>query len=216
MILGVMTKATRALGGLLASLLGRARLTEALALGGGPYALHVSDTPSAFYPELRRVIGILNPEYILHTGDLVDNLKLQLYPSLSVRYERELAALLRLLDSSRAREIHIALGNHDDESAVARRAGRARIYPEGGRVTLGGIDIAFGHYAPTTPPTDRPARIYLYGHDLSIPSYSGQDCSYLNGVEAMHLIDLDSGRYVAIDYPVGTESARLNHYRARI
>ncbi len=200
----------------MATLLGRVRLSDALELGGGPYALHVSDTPSAFYPELRRVIGILDPEYILHTGDLVDNLKLQLYPSLSVRYERELAALLRLLDSSRAREIYIALGNHDDEAAVSRRAGRARIYPEGGRVTLGGIDIAFGHYAPSSPAADSPARLYLYGHDLSRPSYRGRDGAYLNGVEAMHLIDLGSGRYVALDYPVGTESARLNHYRARV
>jgi hypothetical protein len=39
--------------------------------------LHVSDTPFAFYRCLERIIDILLPPCILHTGDFVDEIKLE-------------------------------------------------------------------------------------------------------------------------------------------
>ncbi|CDF58680.1 metallophosphoesterase [Thermobrachium celere] len=50
--------------------------------------LHISDTPSNIYPELIRLVKKLSPDYIIHTGDVVDNIKLELYPFKLKEYEK--------------------------------------------------------------------------------------------------------------------------------
>lgn len=198
--------------------MGRVELDEALAIERGSRLLHISDTPSQLYPELKRIVGLLKPDYIVHTGDLVDNLKLQLQPSLSARYEREFVALARILLDSSAQGIYLALGNHDDAAMVTRHAGRALVFPAGGRAKLGSLDIEFCHYAPGVDGRSEAPRadLYLYGHDLSRPGERVNGSLYLNGIESMHCIDLRSGSYADILYPLGTEAARLNQYRIRI
>lgn len=192
--------------------LGRASLDEArrLAAEGGPLLLHLSDTPSQIYPELRRVIAALRPAYIVHTGDLVDNLKLELRPSLVRRYEHELKQLMAIANGSGARRVIFVLGNHDDLRSAGERPGLVELRPEGGRETFEGRDISFSHYPPA------PGRLaqlpsggyWLYGHDASAPSRRESGRAALNGLEAMHLIDLSSGSYISIDYPIGTDRAR--------
>ena len=44
----------------------------------GPVLLHISDTPSEIYPYIFKIIDILKPQYIFHTGDLADNVKLEI------------------------------------------------------------------------------------------------------------------------------------------
>lgn len=101
-------------------LLGRASLYEAVrfATEGGPLLLHLSDTPSQIYPELRRVIATLRPAYIVHTGDLVDNLKLELRPSLARRYDHELRQLFAIAEHSGASRVIVVFGNHDSRQSA--------------------------------------------------------------------------------------------------
>ena len=33
--------------------------------------IHISDTPVCLYPQLKRLIETIKPEYIIHTGDIV-------------------------------------------------------------------------------------------------------------------------------------------------
>lgn len=193
-------------------LLGRAPLDEAkrFATEGGPVLLHLSDTPSQIYPELRRVIAAVRPTYIVHTGDLVDNLKLELRPSLARRYDHELKQLRAIADGSGARRVIFVLGNHDSPESPSLKPGPVELISEGGHETLEGREIFFSHYPPAG---ERLAAIpeggfWLYGHDPSAPSRRESGRTALNGLEAMHVINLSSGRYIAVAYPNGTDRAR--------
>lgn len=193
-------------------LLGRAPLEEALlfAAEGGPILLHLSDTPSQIYPELRRVIAAVRPAYIVHTGDLVDNVKLERRPSLARRYDHELRQLRAIIDGSGARRVILVLGNHDSPKSAGLMPGLVELRPEGGHETIEGREIYYSHY----PPADgRLAQMpdggfWLYGHDATSPSGRESGRVALNGLEAMHVINLSTGRYIAIAYPSGTDRAR--------
>lgn len=193
-------------------LLGRAPLDGALlfAAEGGPVLLHLSDTPSQIYPELRRVISAVRPAYIVHTGDLVDNLKLERRPSLARRYDHELRQLLAIVGGSGARRVIFVLGNHDSPESAGSASGAVELRREGGHETLEGREIYFSHYPPEA---GRLAQMpgggyWLYGHDPSAPSSREPGRVALNGLEAMHVINLSTGRYISIAYPSGTDRAR--------
>ena len=209
---------------------GHVYLEDALHHLEGPTLLHISDTPSGFFSELKRLIGILKPEVVIHTGDLVDDLKLELYPSLRQSYETSLVKLMKLMNESEAKRIIFLLGNHDDLAMAARHAGRVEIYPEtfsevfhqkgfrcahnqrafADRIAAGAA--ATGAIA-TGAITSNAADFYLFGHDLSLKSQQTPEGTYLNGIEAIHLIELDTGTVHAVAYPAGTDSHRLNRYR---
>lgn len=193
-------------------LLGRASLEEArlFAAEGGPILLHLSDTPSQIYPELRRVIAAVRPTYIVHTGDLVDNLKLERRPSLARRYDHELKQLRAIADGSGAGRVIFVLGNHDSPESPKLMPGSVELRPEGGHETLEGREIYFSHYPPEAGRlAEMPSGGYwLYGHDASEPSRRESGRTALNGLEAMHVINLSSGRYITVAYPSGTERAR--------
>ena len=84
----------------------------------GKTLLHITDTPKSIFPALSRLIRELNPNYIVHTGDLVDNIKLGLLPGSIYRYTRDVAPLIDLLEASPAEKIFIAIGNHDNLKVV--------------------------------------------------------------------------------------------------
>ena len=199
-------------------LMGRVPLDEAMRFKRGACLLHISDSPSHFYPELKRMIEVLKPDYIVHTGDLVDNVKLGLRRSLVQRYERELMMLLKTLNQSEVKRVLITLGNHDDLGIIEKYAGRIEVYEEGGQSNFDGVEVAFTHYAADIKRRFgyEDAKFCLYGHDMSLRSQHIENQVYLNGIEAMHLIDLDTGAYISIEYPMGTDSARSNRHRLGI
>lgn len=199
-------------------LLGRVSLEAAISFKSGPCLLHVSDTPSHFYPEFKRMIEVLKPDYIIHTGDLVDNVKLGLHPSLIKRYERELIILLKMFNQSDVKRILVTLGNHDDADTIENHAGRIEVYEEGGQVDFEGVEVTFTHYAADLKRRfgSEDAKFCLYGHDLTMRSQNIENQVYLNGIEAMHLINLNTGAFIEIDYPIGTDSARSNRHRIGI
>lgn len=173
-----------------------------------PYVrlLHISDTPRSFFPALSKLIKQLNPDYIVHTGDLVDNIKLALYPGSIYRYERDVKLLLTLLESSGAKQIYIATGNHDSFETLTRLAVRAEIFQTGGLVTLCGNRIAINHYPQLALAED--ADIYLFGHDLTETTRVDQGKVLLNGISDINLIELESKEFYHFPYPWGTDDER--------
>ena len=121
----------------------------------GPRLLHISDTPSLFFPELARLIKLLKPDYIVHTGDLVDNIKLQLYPGSIRRYEREVLSLLKILESSDAKAVYITLGNHDSPEYVKKHGGRIVVFDNDARCQIEGFDVSMCHYSSVLLNHDR-------------------------------------------------------------
>lgn len=196
---------------ILKKLFGRVDLSGIQIQPQSPTLLHISDTPSQFYPELGRIIRTLKPTYIVHTGDLVDNVKLGLYPSSINRYAHEIKPLLKILNTCEAERILFTMGNHDSLNHLVENSGRIQIESNVHLDVYHGCRVAAAHYSESL--IDVAADIYLYGHDTSKPSHEEYGHTFLNGIEHMHLIDLNTHKVTKIPYPVGTDSLRLNRHR---
>ena len=176
--------------------------------------LHISDTPSQFYSELSRIIDIVRPDYIIHTGDLADNIKIELSPSLLTKYRHESKKLLKSLNSSKAEYISISLGNHDDYDLVYENKGRINIYREIGRLDIKDNSFVFSHYHDYLKSIE--ADVYLFGHNIKFKNSITDSGIYLNGIISINIINLDTLEVRCIKYPFGTDSARMKQNRIRI
>ncbi|HWR61743.1 MAG TPA: metallophosphoesterase [Clostridia bacterium] len=168
--------------------------------------LHISDTPSCFYSELKRLIELLKPDYIVHTGDMVDNIKLQLYPTSSCEHEKWIKRLAAILEPSGA-EILLALGNHDDYDIVSRHFERSRIITGAETIEIEGLSFRVSHFPEGV--REKPSRYNLFGHNLELETGCIDDKLYFNGISYINIIGLESGECTSLCYPSGTDDARL-------
>ena len=175
--------------------------------------LHISDTPSIMYGHLRRLLRRISPSWIVHTGDLVDDVKLERNPGSLDLYEAKVRKLLDILETSSAEELCLVLGNHDNERILQKYASRSiivrgctDIFPEGRHMRV-------AHRSEEV--LRNPAPINLFGHDTSLTGGFREDRLFLNGLEFMHLLDLRKKEIFYLDYPFGTDDARLLRRRFR-
>ncbi|SCZ81043.1 metallophosphoesterase [Acidaminobacter hydrogenoformans] len=203
---------------LLWQMMGHVSIDQAALHAKGPTVLHISDTPRSFYPELKRLLDILKPNVIIHTGDLADDLKLENRPSLLDSYEKAVIKLMRIVNQSAAETVVFTLGNHDNFKVVSKHAGRAEVYQDAVIKSFHGNEILCAHYhdAAFDAAASKMPDFALYGHDLSLKSLQSYKAKNLNGIEAMHLIDLSTGAVFVIKYPIGTDNERLNRKRLRL
>jgi predicted MPP superfamily phosphohydrolase len=173
----------------------------------GPTLLHLSDTPTMLYPGIKKLIERLKPDYIIHTGDLVDNLKLELYPNRLKEYAGCLKKLSKILNASSAK-LYLTIGNHDDLSTVKYLFGSAEIITEEKIVDIEGVRLNISHYPPKQfkPSVD----YYLFGHDLSLLSQKTNDHYLLNGIEYIYIVELNSHDVTRLSFPNGTNDSRMN------
>lgn len=168
--------------------------------------LHISDTPLGFYSELKRLIETIKPDYIVHTGDLVDNIKLQLYPTSILEHEKGIKRMSALLQASGA-EIILAMGNHDDFDIISKHFKRSHIIVGAETMQIEGLCFRISHFPEGIQ--ENPAPYNLYGHDLTMKSGCIEDKLYFNGISNINIIGLESGEYISISYPSGTDDERL-------
>ncbi len=173
----------------------------------GKKLLHISDTPMVFFNELDRVIKKVKPDYIVHTGDLVDNIKLQMYPSSIYRYEKDLKSLLQIMENSQAEEIYLALGNHDSKEMIEKNNGRCHIIGLCEDVLIHDVEFRVSHYPSEI--LKSPRSVNLFGHDLSLKNNQKDRKLFFNGIISINIIELDSLEYHFLYYPHGTDDARL-------
>ncbi len=187
--------------------------------------LHISDTPAFIFPELKSLIRKVKPGVIIHTGDLVDNVKLGLYPNLLKDYKRQLNKMSKVLAEFPEIEVHVVVGNHDNPYLVRSILENARVYDHATDIVVAGIGIGISHYPPKLQSSleadgsvngDNQVRYYLYGHDRSLPSSTFEETIYLNGIEHIHLLDMDEEIIHRLQYPVGTDNSRQNRYKIGI
>jgi predicted MPP superfamily phosphohydrolase len=173
----------------------------------GKRLLHISDTPDSFFDELSRLIKILQPDYIIHTGDLVDNIKLEIYPGSVDRYRQQVKKLITQLEASSAQGIYMVMGNHDNLEEVQKLCSRSHILAEAKIVNIEGTTFALAHNAAQLP--GLPAPFCLFGHNLKQKSGYADGRVFLNGISNIHLIELESLQYYSYPYPAGTDNDRL-------
>lgn len=165
-------------------LTGRMALPRELETLRGRCLLHVSDTPSTFYGDLQRLLLFLCPLALIHTGDVADDVKLELRPREIGLYSRKAADLLGRLGTF-PEGLYITGGNHDDTETLRRLAPEATVFDGAAVVTVCGLTLAMAHYfrdlpgrlAPTTSTAirrrlRRPAGKALSSSTASMPSTS--------------------------------------------
>lgn len=175
--------------------------------------LHISDTPFTMFQYLKRAIRRLRPAWIVHTGDLVDNIKLEHRPNLLDFYRKKAACLLRILLEADCEAI-LLTGNHDHLPTLLELTigSGIQVWSQPGKFCIGKHRFKAAHYFGDV---ENDASEYnLFGHNLS--RRTGVDSEgrfFLNGVEAMHLIHLGTGDVIPVKYPPGTNNARLERKR---
>jgi hypothetical protein len=180
---------------------------------GRDMILHISDTPSMMFSYLRRAIRRLRPAWIVHTGDIVDDIKLEQRPGMLDLYRKKAALLLRLFAEENCSVILLA-GNHDHLPTLLEMTydSSVQVWSRPGRFYIGGFSFRAGH---TYNDVAYSACEYnLFGHNLEHHT-SVDDCGrfFLNGLEEMHLIHMETGDVTPIQYPPGTNNARLDRKR---
>lgn len=172
--------------------------------------MHISDTPSTMFPFLRRALHRLKPAWIIHTGDIVDNIKLEKRSGMLDLYKKKMHTLLSILNEENYGTI-ITAGNHDDiPSLLTERAGTSiQVWTSPGCLSLGNFSFKAGHTYEDV--ASDPAQYNLFGHSLEHKT----DCTpdgrlFLNGIEDIYLINIYTGAVTAIPYPPGTDNARLD------
>jgi predicted MPP superfamily phosphohydrolase len=191
-------------------LIGKLYIPEKLAEFKEKKLLHISDTPLGFYSELKRLIETVKPSYIVHTGDLVDNIKLQLYPTSIFDHEKGIKRLAAMFEASGA-EIVLAIGNHDNFDIVSKHFKQSRIIVGADTILIEGMCFRISHFPEGIQ--ENPARYNLYGHDLTLKTGCVDDKLYFNGISHINIIGLESGEYTSLDYPSGTDDERLGRHK---
>ena len=169
--------------------------------------LHISDTPVIFFSALNTIIKKIKPHYIIHTGDLVDNIKLGIYPSKIDEYTTYVKKLIKILENSPESKIYIALGNHDSKAVINSYVQKSILIESTQNIHIEGIPINISHYPNEI--IKSPAKYNFFGHDLSLKSKINHGQIYLNGLLGIHIILLDSNKIFTLPYPYGTDDSRL-------
>lgn len=188
-------------------LAGRVWIPPVLRFSQEPVLLHLADTPSTFFPALGRLLDQLKPRWIVHTGDLVDDVKLGMNPAYLSDYAGRVRGLIRTLEASAAEEIWLCLGNHDDGGTIRGFADRCRLVETSALLELEGLRVGVAHYGADALATG--AELCLFGHSLELRTDLQAMPRRLNGLEGIHVITPRSGAVTQLAYPTGTDDRRL-------
>ena len=173
--------------------------------GKGPFLLHISDTPEEIHSYLIKLVKKINPQYIVHTGDIVDNIKLEIDKQKKDSYLKGLKKTVKYLETTDAKDVYFTAGNHDDRELIKAVISRSRLLEENETFTIEGYSFYASHYfCEARPSTD----YYLFGHSFEPKNKIEESKILLNGLTNINVIDLSTGRvYIAI-YPLGTNQFR--------
>lgn len=186
---------------------GKIYIPEKLKNYNGKILIHISDTPEIFYHNLKCLLNTLKPAYVIHTGDLVDNVKLEIYPIRIQDYYRGVSKLIDILENSTAKEIFIALGNHDDIDVVREISNKSTIISKSQILYIENRKIYVSHFPNEI--MRQPSDINLFGHDLTLNSKVEDGKIYLNGISSINIIALENMEVFTLMYPLGINSERL-------
>lgn len=169
-----------------------------------PIVMHISDTPEEIYPYLYQLINRVKPEYLIHTGDMVDNIKLEVNSMLEPDYHRALEGFIENLESSAAGKIYYVSGNHDQKNRIEALTRKGKVLTQG-RIVIEDYGFYINHFFLKEHPLED---YYLYGHSFEPKSHQEKGEIRLNGLEAIYLISLKEKGVKKLPYPLGTNGFR--------
>jgi predicted phosphodiesterase len=164
--------------------------------------LHISDTPRPIYKWLKCLIDTVKPTYIIHTGDVADDIKLENAPKRLKGIYRGAVIEIRNILASYLANTYIVVGNHDNEEILSSLLPSAHIVKEPYRITLNNISFLLAHKPPTcTDDVD----FILFGHQPTEGILESSRC--LNGIHNIHIIGKNKHVFY-VPYPKGTNKYR--------
>jgi len=159
--------------------------------------MHISDTPESIYSHIYKMLNHSQPDVIIHTGDLVDNLKLEdSGDELLPLYQKKSAEFISNLEKLTAARIIYVPGNHDKVDIIENNTNRSEVIAEGSIIELDGVKIGLSHYPENLPQN---ADINLFGHNQKQEFESSS--KYYNGILNMNYLLLPSKSDYKINYP---------------
>lgn len=169
--------------------------------------LHISDTPVIFNSGLIKLLKDLSPDIIIHTGDMVDNIKLEIYKYQLPKYELHLKSIMDILESSEAEDIYICAGNHDNIELMRKYSKRSIIIEESLNIEIFNVKAALSHFPYKI--IQKPADYNFFGHDISLGNDIVNNKVYLNGITNINILTSETKRLFYLPYPYGIDEARL-------
>ena len=166
--------------------------------------MHISDTPESIYSHIYKMLSYSRPDVIIHTGDLVDNLKLEnAGEELLPLYQKKSAEFISNLEKLTNSRIIYVPGNHDDLKIIKKNKERSEILAEGSIIDLDGVKIGLAHYPKNLPLN---ADIKLFGHNQR-QNFDNQG-RYFNGILNINYLLLPSKKDYKIKYPWTVDQGR--------
>ena len=136
------------------------RLPEKVKTRKGRILLHIGDIPAWGYPYIKRMIKKIKPDILVHTGDLVDNLKAGRREEDIPAYQKVVPGLIRFMEKW-AEKVYIVPGNNDLPDFIQEVSQKSVIVPANTVVDIEGISCLLCHWVAKI---DGEAEFYLYGH----------------------------------------------------
>jgi len=170
--------------------------------------VHISDTPSQVYPSIIKLTSILKPDILVHTGDIVDDVKLEMVPDQLPCYLDKANSFLAALSQHVKESIILVPGNHD-RVEMLDLCSNIKVFQEGAETKVHGITLGLSHKFENLPQS---CDYYLYGHDKT----SFDSKNYMNGIEFISIIDINSLDMTKLHYPSGTDNYRLRRIKIGI
>lgn len=168
--------------------------------------IHISDTPIVIHKNIINLSKKLFPDFIIHTGDVVDDLKLEYKPYFENRYKKIAENFLNTLSLYVKNKIILVPGNHDKLDIIKFKNDKFVIKNEGENLLIVSIDFCLAHKIENL---SKKGDFFLYGHD----SIWVEDTNYLNGLNFINIIDLENKDVLKLPYPLGTNLSRLNRLK---
>ncbi|ABR50712.1 metallophosphoesterase, calcineurin superfamily [Alkaliphilus metalliredigens QYMF] len=185
-------------------LLDKPLIPEELMEAKGPLLLHISDTPMEVYSFIYKLVNLINPQYIVHTGDIVDNIKLENFKNRLADYQTNLEKFVDKIEKIHRGEIYYVIGNHDKMKSVQGVTKKGTILYEG-KINIEGKTFYLRHNYRRV---ETKADYYLYGHRFEPKHKKIRSQQLLNGILNINVIDLSTGLIYQIDYPMATNQFR--------
>jgi len=178
--------------------------------------LHITDTPLVSHGALIKFIKKIKPDYIIHTGDIVDNIKLELYPDRIDDYKKSAKKfILELMKYSD--NIIIAIGNHDDYKFISDTFKDIIVIEKFGVADIENKKFLIVHDVKDIfKRNDFDDFDYiLYGHTYYNDEIE-KGSNFYNGLKSINLIYPKLSIVQRFRYPRGTDDSRLMKFRLGI
>ncbi|MGM0380251.1 MAG: metallophosphoesterase [Bacillota bacterium] len=184
----------------------------------GKKILHISDTPNISFKGIKKFINKVEPDYIIHTGDLADDIKLELYPNKKKIYKKCVKKFLEPIEKKFKSNLIIITGNHDDYKILKDTFKDASIYKEFKTLKIYNKKFLLTHKIKVIKNKKdmiKNADYILYGHNLEDEEFNS-DNKFINGLRQISLIYPTIDTIQKYEYPLGTNDSRVKKFRLGI